>query len=570
MAMRYKILALACALIVLFAVAIGVSAVLAGHIKDRMASMVTYHIPLNALLTEFDTLTYRYELQINRLLLDRHGTPEEINQAHTAIRGTYADARRTLYRADELLERAIADRANAVDDRLTMARVKGTLNGIIRDMAPYAQVGEASVEAFRRSGREAGAAVAQELERFDASFATDTGEINRAMGGLTLGAVDRTLSEQSRALTLDLALFVATAAVGVGMAAMLGRRIARSMRELVSGAQAVEGGDLTVILPDKGRDEIALLARAFNNMVGELKSRQHIKDTFGKFVDPRVVARLVDASVDGPDSAERRVATVFFSDIKGFSSLSETLTASAMVNLLNRYFTRMTDVVRARNGVVDKYIGDAVMAFWAPPFTPGDAHAAEAVLAALEQQEALVGFRQELPQILGLRRNVPDFRVRIGIATGEVVLGTIGSSSVKSFTVIGDTVNLASRIEGVNKVFGTSILVTEDTWKLAGEAVEGREIDRIVVAGKSEPVSIYEVMAAADKLTPEQERLIEHFGNGLAAYRAGEWAAAKSAFRAALDAVPDDGPSKLFLSRIAQLEHDPPADWDGVWRLSEK
>jgi len=573
MPVRHKILALAAALILLFAVAIGISALLAEQIKHRMAGISNYHLPIAGLLGRFDTLTDRYEVLIGRLLSEHGQTPEQMKQDETHIQGVLTDARGMVEQADRLLDQGIADDANSIEDRLTLAKVKGVLAHVIRDLKPYAVAGDAALAAHREHGFDAALSAARGLAEYDDSFQVDTGEMTRTLVKLAEGATQRTLEAQRRALGLDIALFAVTALIGIGLSVGLARRIAAAMRELLTGAEAVEGGDLSIILPAVGRDEIALLAHAFNRMVVELKARERIKDTFGKFVDPRVVARLVDASGDGTpgaDTADRRVATVFFSDIKGFSGISETLTASAMVGLLNRYFTRMTEAVRARHGVVDKYIGDAVMAFWAAPFTPGDAHAAEAALAALDQQAALVEFRQELPQILGLRRNVPEFKVRIGIATGEVVLGTIGSPAVKSFTVIGDTVNLASRVEGVNKVFGTLILVTEDTWKLASGAIEGREIDRVVVAGKSEPVSLYEVMAPAGQLTPEQQRLIEHHAAGLAAYRNGEWAAAKSAFRAALEAMPEDGPAKVFLARIAHLERERPADWDGVWRFSEK
>ena len=570
MPVRHKILALAAALILLFAAAIGLSVVLGQRVKDRMAGITGYHLPLSQMLAEFDTNTYRYELLLNRLLVDQEVAADALDKAETAMRRLTTATQQGLQQADQLLDQGMYDARNTVEDRIMLARVKGRLGHLLRDIAPYTNIGDTVIDALRRNAiPEAGRRV-QGLERYDDSFAVETAMITQMVGGLAQGAVESTLNEQRGEMVLDVGLFLASAAVGLGLATMLARRLATSMRELLAGARAVEGGDLTVMLPSQGRDEIALLAGAFNRMVTELKSRERIKDTFGKFLDPRVVARLVDNSGDSGDAADRRVATVFFSDIKGFSGLSETLTAAAMVKLLNSYFGRMTELVRGRNGVIDKYIGDAVMAFWAAPFTPGDAHAGEAVLTALEQQAALVQFRQELPQILGLRRNVPEFKIRIGIATGEVVLGTIGSQAVKSFTVIGDIVNLASRIEGANKAFGTEILVAEDTWKLASGQVEGREVDRLVVAGKTEPVSVYEPMAPVGKLSPEQQRLIEHFGNGLAAYRAGEWMLAKSAFRAALEAMPDDGPSKVFLARIARLEHAPAAEWDGIWRLSEK
>ena len=225
-------------------------------------------------------------------------------------------------------------------------------------------------------------------------------------------------------------------------------------------------------------------------MIIELRAKERIKDTFGKYMDPRIVSGLIATSGEHADTAERRIITVFFSDIKSFSSLSEQLTASAMVNLLNAYFTAVTQAIRGHRGIIDKYIGDGVMAFWTPPFSPGDQHATDACLAALLQQEAIDAFRRELPQLLGLRRHVPDFKVRMGLATGEVVIGTIGSETARSYTVIGDIVNTASRLEGINKMYGTGIVVAEDTYRLAQQAVEVRELDFVTVVGKTEPVRI--------------------------------------------------------------------------------
>ena len=159
--------------------------------------------------------------------------------------------------------------------------------------------------------------------------------------------------------------------------------------------------------------------------------------------------------------------------------------------------------------MIDKYIGDAVMAFWTPPFSPGDDHAGDACLAALAQQEAMVALRAQLPEITGMRRNPPKLVIRMGLATGEAVVGTIGSAAARSYTVIGDTVNLASRLESVNKVYGTSIILSEETYRLAQQVIEARELDLITVAGKTEPVRIYEAMGRAGELKPEQSKLRE-------------------------------------------------------------
>ena len=315
-------------------------------------------------------------------------------------------------------------------------------------------------------------------------------------------------------------------------------------------------------------DEVGELALSFNRMVEELRTRERIKETFGKFLDPRIVTRLIGS---GADEAERRNLTVFFSDIKGFTGISEQLTAGAVVNLLNSYFGAIAAVIHEHHGVIDKYIGDAVMAFWTPPFSAGDSHASDACLAALAQQEAMVALRAQLPEITGMRRNPPKLVIRMGIATGEGVVGTIGSEAARSYTVIGDTVNLASRLESINKLYGTSIILSEETFRLAQQAIEARELDLITVAGKTEPVRIYEVMGRAGELNPEQSELRDRFACGLAAYRIQDWTEAQTHFESCLVANMEDGPAQLFLERIALLRKaPPPADWDGIWHLSEK
>ena len=246
---------------------------------------------------------------------------------------------------------------------------------------------------------------------------------------------------------------------------------------------------------------------------------------------PRIVSRLIGS---GADQAERRTLTIFFSDIKEFSGISEQLTASAIVNLLNSYFGAVAAVIHAHHGFIDKYIGDAVMAFWIPPFSAGDEHASDACLAALAQQEAMVELRARLPEITGMRRNPPKLVIRMGIATGEAVVGTIGSDAARSYTVIGDTVNLASRLESVNKVYGTSIILSEETFRLAQQVIEARELDLITVAGKTEPVRIYEAMCRAGELGPERSELRELFADGLAAYRRQNWDDAQAHFEKCL------------------------------------
>jgi adenylate cyclase len=258
--------------------------------------------------------------------------------------------------------------------------------------------------------------------------------------------------------------------------------------------------------------------------------------------------------------------TVFFSDLEGFTRLCEGLTPDAAVRFLNRYFSMMAEVVRGRQGIVDKYIGDSVMAFWGPPFTDPADHARLGCIAALEQMARLEAFRAWLPEMFGVAHGLPVVNVRMGIASGEVTVGNIGSETSRGYTVIGDTVNLASRLEQANKFYGTRILVNEATRELAGDTLAFREIDSLRVAGKQEPVRVYELLGLAADLSESDKQRVHAYEAGLARYRAQDWGAAEATFRECLAVEPKDQPSQVMLARVAAFRQAPPgAEWDGVW-----
>jgi len=251
--------------------------------------------------------------------------------------------------------------------------------------------------------------------------------------------------------------------------------------------------------------------------------------------------------------------------------VSEEMTPQGLVKVMNRYFSVMSAPIHQHGGIIDKYIGDAIMAYWGPPFTTGGDQARLAGLAALDMLAQVGPFRAQLPELLGLRNLPISVDIRIGIATGEALVGSIGSDVMMSYTVMGETVNLASRLEGANKVYGGRVLTTEATVKAAGDALEVREIDRVVLVGQSRPQPVYEIMGRGGALTPAQRELRDRYGAGLAAYRNRRWEEARAAFTAALSAVADDGPTLTMLKRIDTLAAAPPAaDWDGVWHLDRK
>jgi adenylate cyclase len=300
------------------------------------------------------------------------------------------------------------------------------------------------------------------------------------------------------------------------------------------------------------------------------RHKQRIKETFGQYVDPRIVENLITGRPDNALSGEKQVVTVYFSDLVAFTALAELLSPAGLVGLINEYFTVMSEPVRAHNGVIDKYIGDSIMAFWSPPFSPAPTQAADACLAAVSQLAALEAFRTRVPDLVGLRKGVPKVDMRVGLASGDAIVGSIGSSTSRSFTVMGDTVNLGSRLEGANKVYGTRVLIDETTCKMAGDAIMVREIDSLAVVGKTEPVAVFELLGAADSLSPLPEGLCEAYASGLARYRSGDFREAQKAFATCLGIAPDDGPTKTLLARCWALLRDPPSKWDGSWQLASK
>lgn len=559
------------ALLALFAAATGLSTYLLDEVVDEIDAISEEHIPLVARIASMDVLTFELELQLRRALERDPPDPARRDTLLARVAEITAELKQDLSEIGRILRQGIADPRNDMADRIALSRVEGSIALLEGRLEPFLAQGAAVAAALGAGDMPLARAHAAGFQPFERSFDRDIAGIRRAVDALVAASVRETEQHQLRILAINAALFAVATILGLVLFAMLAGRLQRSFAELLAGTRAVESGRLDVALPVNSKDEIGQLTRAFNHMVRQLRDKEQVKDTFGKYLDPRIVARLVDANSGDLTLSERKPATIFFSDIKGFSGMSESLTASAMVNLLNSYFAAVTGEIRARNGIIDKFIGDAVMAFWTTPFSNGDAHASDACLAALAQQRAIETFRAELPQILGLRRNLPDFAVRMGLASGEVVMGTIGSNITRSYTVIGDIVNSASRLEGANKAYGTSILIDETTRRLAGQAIEVRELDLLAVAGKSESIRVYELLGEAGSLSPETTALTEAFAAGLDAYRRQDWDRAAAHFDECLAIRSDDGPARTFLERTALLRASPPGvEWDGVWRLTAK
>jgi adenylate cyclase len=568
MTIRKKIFLLAGILLALFGAVVGVLAVVQKLDSDQISNIAEYELPLARLVAELDVDTDRYELGILRALRLDPLNPPELAAAIAAKKQVGDELRADADAATALIAKAIQDTGYRAAERVELARIEGSFKYLIRGLEGFLATGEQVMADLVDGRREDARTASLGFTKYAQAFGPDLSEVRLNLAGLTDRATRDVLARQRLNTYLSFGLFLLACGIGLGVSAVGSARVIGGLRQLVVRTRAIEAGTVSEPLSILTRDEVGELALSFNRMVEELRTRERIKDTFGKFVDPRIVTRLIGS---GAEQAERRTLTVFFSDIKGFSGISEQLTASAVVNLLNSYFGTVAEVIHAHRGFIDKYIGDAVMAFWVSPFSAGDDHASDACLAALAQQEAVVQLRAQLPEITGMRRDPPELTIRMGIATGEAVVGTIGSDSSRSYTVIGDTVNLGSRLESINKLYSTSLILSEETYRMAQNVIEARELDLITVAGKTEPVRIYEAVARVGEIAPEQIQLREMYANGLAAYRRQDWDEARRCFESCQLGDADDGPSRLFIERISLLRSSPPpADWDGVWHFEEK
>ena len=324
------------------------------------------------------------------------------------------------------------------------------------------------------------------------------------------------------------------------------------------GAYAM-GAWLQVAAPLAGVT-LAFVGAAGVNYAVEGRQKRFIRGAFRQYLSPVVIEQLVNNPNKLRLGGERRELSIYFSDVQGFTSISENLTPEELTALLNDYLTAMTDIILEEGGTVDKYEGDAIIAFWNAPLDLPD-HAERAVRAAIRCQKKIDDLRPDFTQRIGGK----PFSARIGLNSGPVVVGNMGSHQRFDYTFLGDAGNLASRLEGVNKQFGTRILISEAMRKKLGPDFATREISRIQVVGKEEPIRVYEPMLPEDYAA--QSAIFNAFAKALALYYAGNFAEALAIFSAQ---AATDAPSAAYARRCADLIANPPDAWQGIWKMTEK
>jgi adenylate cyclase len=297
----------------------------------------------------------------------------------------------------------------------------------------------------------------------------------------------------------------------------------------------------------------------------EERQKKFIKDAFSTYLAPSVVTQLIKSPEKLVLGGEDRVITAFFSDVQNFTSISERLTPKELVELLNEFLTEMTDVILDHEGTVDKFEGDAIIAFFGAPNILED-HALRACSACIDMQKKLAELRIKWGE-----ENRPQLKMRIGLSTGSAVVGNMGSKNRMDYTMMGDTVNTAARLEGVNKVYETYTMISDSTFIPAKQGIFVRELDAVNVVGKAEPVVIYELLGYPGEIDGEIRSVVERYTLGLRAYRNQIWDEAISHFSSALSLDSTDGPSQVMLDRCKDYKVTPPGkDWDGAFTMVTK
>lgn len=335
---------------------------------------------------------------------------------------------------------------------------------------------------------------------------------------------------------------------------LLARSITNPVSSLADAVKRIEDGDYKMRANVNSRDELGDLADSVNSMAKGLAEKEKVRDLLGKVVSQQIAEELLNNPVEL--GGEERTATILFSDIRGFTTFCEGKSPQSVLEELNKVLSKISDIIERHQGVVDKFQGDAVMALFGAPIASAEdgenaMNAALEIIAALEETDS-------------------QLSACVGVNTGLVVAGNLGSSNRLNYSVIGDTVNLAARLESLTRFYNVSNIVSEASKNAAPEFVY-RELDQVRVAGKTEALRIYELMGSEDSLTDEMRNEIAAFDTALTLYRQSDWIGARRQFTAMGSTCENRGLVQVYLDRIAQYEVSPPdAQWDGVYSFGKK
>ena len=375
-------------------------------------------------------------------------------------------------------------------------------------------------------------------------------------------SLNEALSTYNKLRKILFIIFTVSLIISIALALFIARQVTQPVKLLTQGAKLIEKGIYDQNINTNRNDEIGLLAKSFSKMAKGLKEKEKVRNLLGKVVSPVIAEELMSKEIQL--GGEEKFVTTLFCDVRNFTSLCEGKDPEKILSLLNEYFTSICGKIENNGGVVDKYIGDAVMAIFGAPLQH-DNDASCSIKAAFEMCHALKLLNQSFKE-----RGIEPIGIGIGINSAVVVAGNMGSINRLNYTVIGDGVNLASRLEGLTKSYGVDIIVSESTVNVAPDYVY-RELDIVKVKGKNNACIIFEPIGPIDQIASEIIDSLDKYNNALTLYRNREWDNAMREFETLLNAQPTSKLYKLYLQRSQEMLHNPPDNnWDGSYTFNSK
>ncbi|MCG8569230.1 MAG: HAMP domain-containing protein [Spirochaetes bacterium] len=549
-----KVYTIAISILLLLIILSWVTYAKAGKVSDELKEIAEYLIPLEDLIANIDVHAIEQELHLERVWRLYEIKPVDLK--HIAqekslfeIRGNQVD--NEIAQALKLADQAI-EHLDIKKDLLEFAHIKTVLEDVEKEHQDYHDHALKIIKAIENHEIDKAHVLQNVLEDEEDQLGLELNEILLEIEEFTENSAKTTEAHEKNVLLITTILVVISVLVGLLYASVMSFNLMRPVNKLVKGTKELEKGNLGVNIPITTNDEIGEMTDFFNKMTQEIREKEHIKTTFGQFLDPRIVDELLHRNAPSMEKGQKKTMTVFHSDVADFSLISEMLTPGGLVNLINNYLTLASEPITRNYGVIDQYIGDAVVAFWGEPFTNASEHALLACDAALEQFVQLEKLRKRLPDLMGIRKGLPELKIRIGLATGPLLAGNIGSEEMQSYTVMGEAVGMAEILEGTNKKFGTNILISQETQDLVKDGFETREVGMIKVLDKQN-VSIFELLDRKGECDIQILELKEYFEKGLALYHSKDLSGAKNQFKKCLEIKSDDKPTRIYLNKIDTL-----------------
>ena len=528
---------------------------LTSEISSELAFIAEKQLPLNDIIAEINVRILEKDLLIERVFLE----PDRAAASAEKIQALAKIIKKDFAKADKLIELELADKNSLTD----IADFQRTMTKFKAEYSKYERQTTEVYDLILESGPNQVKNQLKNLYKTQDAIDQSIEILRLQIEGHSEQAVKRAEEHEKFLLQFNVLMTIFASLLAIIISGWITHVLVRNIRKVSEAAAEVEKGILDVTADVSTGDEIGRLSNSFNQMVEGLRLKERIKDTFGKYVDPRIVERLLDEpglhNLDG----NYQEMTILFVDLQGYTSISEKLSPSDLVQLLNLFLEAMTESVSDHQGVINDFQGDAVMAFWGAPFVKGEQHAILASRAANGMIENFEKFKKQIINDFDLDTNIMPINMRIGISTGMVVVGNIGSSASRKFSVVGDPVNLGSRLEGANKAYGSRIILSERTFELLDESVFAREIDSIQVKGKTESSKIYQLL--------DEKVGNSRFSEGLSAYREQNWGLAEECYKECLALNAEDNVARTLLERTRYLNDNPPdPDWNGVWKFETK